>query len=86
MTDITSPMKVTPGDLLKETQGSDQDLNHQILAFAHNAAHDLKAPLRTISGYLSIIESDEIDVISEDSLKLLIDAQSAARRMGDLIS
>lgn len=63
---------------LREAERSNRDLEH----FAAIAAHDLKSPLATITGYLDLLKDE---VTSENSLSLLEVSIGNAKRMLALI-
>ena len=65
-----------------ELQAANQDLDH----FAAAVAHDLRAPLRAIVGFLRVL--DEADHIASDDAEgraLITRVTKAAARMGELI-
>ena len=57
--------------------------NHHLQEFAHAAAHDLRAPLRTIAGFTSRLANDEIDRSERE--RCLGAVESGTERMGALI-
>jgi signal transduction histidine kinase len=59
--------------------------NDQLEAFAYSIAHDLRAPLRHIMGFVAILQNDIGPSLSETSLGHLTKVSQAARRMGKLI-
>jgi signal transduction histidine kinase len=59
--------------------------NKELEAFSAAVAHDLRAPLRTISGYCSILAEDFAAVLDKDARELLRSAISGARQMNRLI-
>ncbi len=59
--------------------------NDQLDAFAHTIAHDLRAPLQLVQGYLSLLDM-EVGTSVADELKVAIsDMQNGAQRMERLI-
>lgn len=65
----------------RELQASNRDL----AAFAHVAAHDLKAPLATISGYAELISDMDADAMSSEGTNALGTVRRQAARMASLI-
>jgi len=59
--------------------------NQQMEAFIFSAAHDLRAPLRHMVGYLEILQTDGEPPLSETNLGYLAKISVAADRMGRLI-
>ena len=59
--------------------------NRELEAFSYSVSHDLKAPLRHVTGYLSLFEDDYLSAIPEDGQRYLKNAESAAKDMGKLI-
>jgi PAS domain S-box-containing protein len=60
-------------------------VNKELEAFAYSVSHDLRAPLRHISGYASILASDSGDALDEDGRKCLATISGSVREMGVLI-
>ena len=59
--------------------------NKELESFSYSVSHDLRAPLRAINGYASIIQ-DEYRAQMDDELKrLLLIIQNSAKKMGVLI-
>lgn len=79
-------------DRLREAQ---QDLEHtnqqlastnaELEAFSYSVAHDLRAPLRAMSGFAEILLSDSSDKLDEDELDCLSEITRNAARMSALI-
>lgn len=54
-------------------------------SFSYSIAHDLRAPLRAINGYATILQDDYADSLDDEGRRLLRRAAQAAVRMGMLI-
>jgi signal transduction histidine kinase len=75
-------------DILRQIEHTRQELqrsNNDLEQFASIVAHDLKAPLRAITQHLQIIEQENKDKLSQDSLVSLHFAVDGAARMRRLI-
>ncbi|MBL8385560.1 MAG: PAS domain S-box protein [Burkholderiales bacterium] len=59
--------------------------NRELDSFAYAVSHDLRAPLRAISGFSGALAEDYEAQLPEDAQKLLAHIQAASRRMGELI-
>jgi PAS domain S-box-containing protein len=59
--------------------------NKELESFAYSVSHDLRAPLRSISGFSSAIEEDFSAVLPAEGLHYLERIRAAAGRMGILI-
>ncbi|RMF07662.1 MAG: PAS domain S-box protein, partial [Candidatus Neomarinimicrobiota bacterium] len=66
---------------LKRLQAANQELE----AFSYSVSHDLRAPLRAITGFARILEEDYRDQLDAEGLRLLEVIQSSADQMGQLI-
>jgi PAS domain S-box-containing protein len=62
-----------------------ESLNKELEAFSYSVSHDLRAPLRAINGYLTILEEDFSSKIDEEGRRLLMSVQRNARSMNQLI-
>jgi PAS domain S-box-containing protein len=60
-------------------------LNRELEAFSYSVSHDLRAPLRHISGYVEILQQEAAPKLSEESRGYLQTIAEGARRMGLLI-
>ncbi|MEJ2053378.1 MAG: triple tyrosine motif-containing protein [Calditrichaceae bacterium] len=60
-------------------------LNEELESFAYSVSHDLRAPLRSITGFSKIIEEDFKSEIPEEAAGYLERINSAGKRMGLLI-
>lgn len=59
--------------------------NKELEAFSYSVSHDLRAPLRHISGFADMLEKDVQGKLPEKSLHYLDVINSSARKMGTLI-
>ena len=62
-----------------------KELNDELESFTYSVSHDLRTPLRTITGFSDIIEQDYIEGLSEDVKKYFNKIKSAGLLMGLLI-
>lgn len=80
-TEFAATQQATTTRALKKAEMSNQDLEH----FAAVAAHDLKSPLATISGYLSLLVDESKDILNKDSIEYIDVMVRASERMRSLI-
>jgi signal transduction histidine kinase len=59
--------------------------NQELEAFSYTVSHDLRAPLRHVSGYVEILREHASASLDETSRKYLDLVQYSASRLGDLI-
>jgi PAS domain S-box-containing protein len=64
-----------------ELQASNQELE----AFSYSVAHDLRSPLRSISGFSAILQEDYAQILGADGVKLLATIKSNTEKMDILI-
>ncbi|BDP41410.1 hypothetical protein DAETH_13790 [Deinococcus aetherius] len=57
----------------------------ELEAFAYTVAHDLRAPLRSISGFASAVTQDYAPLLDEDGRDMLGRIRASAERMDELI-
>ena len=62
-----------------------QDANAELEAFAYSVSHDLRAPLRAITGYGDLLLEQVRDSLDEQSLRFLGHIRHSAARMGQII-
>lgn len=60
-------------------------LNAELEAFSYSVSHDLRAPLRAMSGFGSLLAKGYADTLDEEGKLLLGKVNAAAKRMGILI-
>jgi signal transduction histidine kinase len=61
------------------------ETNIELESFAYSVAHDLRAPLRHIAGYSSVLAQDYGPRLDEEGLRCMTTIVDSARRMGRLI-
>src|SRR6185436_8210981 len=62
-----------------------QAANEQLEAFSYSVAHDLRAPLRSITAFSQALQDDHAEQLDPGGLEYLIHIRRAAQRMGHLI-
>jgi signal transduction histidine kinase len=72
-------------DKIKERTSQLQEVNNELEAFSYSVSHDLRAPLRAISGHASILERKYESAIDGEGKRLLERMKYNAARMGTLI-
>lgn len=60
-------------------------INEELESFSYSISHDLRAPLRALSGYSKMLEEDFMDVLNDEGKRLLRNIQYNAKRMGTLV-
>src|SRR5204863_8176873 len=60
-------------------------INNELEAFTYSISHDLRAPLRSISGYSKMLEEDYGDTLDEEAQKMIRVIMNNGKRMGQLI-
>lgn len=69
----------------KKTEYEIKQLNQELEAFTYSVSHDLRAPLRSISGYTQMLKEDYSDKLDEEGNRVMHIIINNARRMGQLI-
>jgi len=59
--------------------------NKELEAFAYSISHDLRAPLRHMSGYAELLQKKASSVLDEKSQRYMLMILDSAKRMGNLI-
>lgn len=62
-----------------------ESANHELESFSYSVSHDLRAPLRSISGYSLALIEDYGSQLDQEASRLLHKVINNARRMGQLI-
>lgn len=72
-------------ELVKERTVQLENANKELESFSYSVSHDLRAPLRAITGFAKIFEEDYGKSIDEEGTRLLRVVQDSAVKMGNLI-
>jgi signal transduction histidine kinase len=70
---------------LKDSREELVAVNRELEAFSYSVSHDLRAPLRHVSGFAALLTKSASESLSADSKRLLKTIVDAASRMGCLI-
>ncbi len=70
---------------LRESQQSLTQINEELSSFSYSVSHDLRAPIRYISGHAKILEEDYYDRFDNEGKEVLQVIRNNTTRMGKLI-
>jgi signal transduction histidine kinase len=70
---------------VKERTAELNSTNAELEAFSYSVSHDLRAPLRAMSGYASMLEEDLPPPLADDTVLAIDRIKAAAARMSRLI-
>lgn len=62
-----------------------QDTNRELESFVYSVSHDLRAPLRAVSGFSQILERRHSGALNDDARHLVSNVVAASTQMGRLI-
>jgi PAS domain S-box-containing protein len=71
---------------VKERTAQLTAVNAELESFSYSVSHDLRAPLRAISGYSSILEEDYGDKLDNEAKRVIKVIQDNVKQMGQLIN
>jgi len=79
--------RTTTFDYTEQKQANDkiQNLNQELEAFTYTVSHDLRSPLRSISGYAQILEEDYSTLLDDEGKRVTNVIIKSSKRMGQLI-
>jgi len=78
----------TEGELEKKVQSRTQELevvNKELEAFSYSVSHDLRAPLRAVSGYAMMLKEDYEDSFDDEAKRITGNILLNVKMMGRLI-
>ena len=81
--DITERKRVE--EALKDRTIQLETANKELEAFSYSVSHDLRAPLRAISGFASILEEDHPSSLDAEGRRCLQVIRTSIKQMGQLI-
>ncbi|MCW5908834.1 MAG: PAS domain S-box protein [Chitinophagales bacterium] len=63
-----------------------EQANEELTAFNYTVSHDLRSPLRLISGYTSVLERDYAATLNDEGLQMLRSMRCSAQWMNNMIT
>jgi PAS domain S-box-containing protein len=92
--DTTGVIYAAARDITEQKRAADQQashigelaaLNQELEAFSYSVSHDLRAPLRHVTGFAALLEAHSSATLDEKGRRYLTTITAAASRMGRLI-
>ena len=77
--------RILTEDKLRQAEKETLKINKELEAFSYSVSHDLRAPLRSISGYSQILREEYGQHIDEEGKRVIGVIVKNAKRMGQLI-
>jgi signal transduction histidine kinase len=72
-------------DRVQQRTAELEAVNKELEAFSYSVSHDLRAPLRHVTGFVALLEDHSRDQLDAQSARYLQTISQAAKRMGQLI-
>jgi len=82
--EVSDTQKSLETNVAKRTAQLEQ-ANKELEAFSYSVSHDLRAPLRAVSGYANMLQEDHAPSLNEDGKRIVGTIVNNARMMGQLI-
>jgi light-regulated signal transduction histidine kinase (bacteriophytochrome) len=83
--DITERRKAEEVEILRTAKNAAEEANAELETFSYSVAHDLRAPLRAISGFSTALTEDCADQLDDRARDHLARITASADRMAKLI-
>ena len=83
--DITDRRQAAEAEMLRREKEAAEEANAELQAFSYSVAHDLRAPLRAINGFSSVLAAEYADRLDDQAKDYLRQIASGAERMAELI-
>jgi signal transduction histidine kinase len=82
--EVNETQKNLEANVAKRTEQLEK-ANKELEAFSYSVSHDLRAPLRAVSGYAAMLKEDHAAALDAEGKRLVDTVISNARMMGQLI-